>query len=99
MPDRSVVARAVAPTAALVDSLTVKDSGSLLDQLPQFNEGAVHVGGHRPGGVGDQPGDVTGATARPGAAGAGGGELGEPGGEHRRRVLGVIDHTGPHRSG
>jgi hypothetical protein len=54
----------------------------------------VHVGGHRPSGLGDQPGDVAGSAAAPGATGPRSGQFGEPSGEHRGGVFGVIEPTG-----
>src|SRR5579875_3409771 len=82
----------------LLDSFARKCGGALLDQVSQLGEGVVHVGGHRPGCLGDQPGYVPGSAAWSGAAGPGGRQLGEASREHSCRVVGVVEPTGLDRS-
>jgi hypothetical protein len=58
------------PRLVLLDGVFGERVGALFDQVAEFAQGPAHFGGHRSGGLGDEPGEVAGAAAWSGATGA-----------------------------
>lgn len=87
-------AKTASPRHAGCDVGVREGVGSLLDRLPQFGEGLAHVGGHRPGGLGDEPGDVAGGRGSAAAHGACVGEPCDAAADQSGDVVGVVESSG-----